>query len=84
VRHPRIAKALGDDPSLYENDLAAANQYRTSIRDRAALIVLDDIWYKSDLEPFLAESRRSRILFTMRDSAIAVFADASAGPWAST
>jgi len=71
-----VAKALGDDLSRYENDLAAEHQYRTTLRNRAALIVLDDIWNKADLDPFLAESSRSRFLFTTRDAGIARFAGA--------
>jgi WD40 repeat protein len=50
--------------------------FRTTIAERAALIVLDDIWSKADLDPFLAESPRSRYLFTTRDSSIARFSDA--------
>jgi hypothetical protein len=37
---------------------------------------MDDIWSKADLDPFLAESPRSRFLFTTRDSAIARFTGA--------
>lgn len=50
--------------------------YRTAISEKAALIVIDDIWSKSDLEPFLAESPRSRFLFTTRDASIPRFAGA--------
>ena len=32
---------------------------------------VDDIWRVEDIEPFLAESQRSRLLFTTRDSRIA-------------
>jgi WD40 repeat protein len=71
-----IAKALGDEIALHESDLAAENQYRNVVRDKAGLIVLDDIWSKADLEPFLAESTRSRFLFTTRDAGIAKFAGA--------
>ena len=65
-----VAKALGDDLSDYDNTLACENQYRTTIRNKAALIVVDDVWSKSDIEPLLAESPRSRFLFTTRDSSI--------------
>ena len=71
-----IAKALGDDLSRYENDLAAEHQYRTILHGKAGLIVLDDIWSKADLDPFLAESPRSRFLFTTRDASIARFSGA--------
>ena len=71
-----VAKALGDDLSRYENALACENQYRTTIANKAALIVVDDVWSKADLEPLLAESRRSRFLFTTRDASIVRFAGA--------
>jgi WD40 repeat protein len=71
-----IAKAVGDDSTRFENDLAAGNQYRTTLKNKAALIVLDDVWNKADLDPFLAESQRSRFLFTTRDATIARFAGA--------
>lgn len=51
-----VAKALGDDPSGYDTTLACENQYRTTIANEAALIVVDDVWSKSDTEPLLAES----------------------------
>jgi WD40 repeat protein len=65
-----VAKALGDDLSGYDNDLACENQYRTTIASKAALIVVDDVWSKADIEPLLVESPRSRFLFTTRDAAI--------------
>jgi WD40 repeat protein len=71
-----VAKALGDDLSRYDNALGCENQYRTTIAKKAALIVLDDVWSKADIEPLLAESPRSRFLFTTRDSAIGRFVGA--------
>jgi WD40 repeat protein len=65
-----VAKALGDDLSGYDNALACENQYRTTMANKAALIVVDDVWSKADIEPLLAESPRSRFLFTTRDAAI--------------
>ncbi len=72
TRMREVGKALGDDLSRYENELAAKNQYRSTIRKKAALIVVDDVWRSSDLEPLRAEdSPRSRLLFTTRDANIA-------------
>ncbi len=59
-----------------DETLAAETLYRTTIAGKAALIVIDDIWSKADLEPFLAESARSRFLFTTRDASIARFSGA--------
>jgi WD40 repeat protein len=68
-----VGKALGDDLQRYETLPAAINQYRTMLAHKAVLMVVDDIWSKSDLEPFLADSERSRLLFTTRDVSIARF-----------
>ena len=70
-RMREIGKALGDDLSCYDSDLAARDQYRNTICGKAALIVVDDVWKASDLEPLRAEdSPRSRLLFTTRDASI--------------
>jgi hypothetical protein len=71
-----VAKALGDDLSGYDTALACENQYRTTISNKAALIVVDDVWSKADIEPLLAESPRSRFLFTTRDASIGRFVGA--------
>jgi hypothetical protein len=41
------------------------------MRGKAALIVVDDVWRTGDIEPFRAESPRSRLLFTTRMADIA-------------
>jgi hypothetical protein len=61
---------------LTDTALASEHQYRTTIANKAALIVVDDVWSKSDIEPLLAESPRSRFLFTTRDAAIGNFVGA--------
>jgi hypothetical protein len=68
-----VAKALGDDLTGYDSALGCENWYRTTIAQNAALIVVDDIWSKADIEPLLAESPRSRFLFTTRDVSIGRF-----------
>jgi WD40 repeat protein len=71
TRMREVAKALGDDLTAYDNELGCVNRYRTMMRERAALIVVDDVWWPTDVEPFRAESPRSRLLFTTRDASIA-------------
>jgi WD40 repeat protein len=68
-----VAKALGDDLSRYDNGLACEHQYRTTMANKAALVVVDDVWSVADLKPLLAESPRSRFLFTTRDASIGRF-----------
>jgi hypothetical protein len=71
----------GDRPD-YDTELGCINRYKTIMRDKAALIVLDDIWNPLDVEPFRAESPRSRLLFTTRDESIAAGTGAQLVPTA--
>jgi hypothetical protein len=68
-----VAKALGDDLTGYDTALACENRYRTTIASKAALVVIDDVWSLSDIQPLLADSPRSRFLFTTRDASIGRF-----------
>ena len=64
---PGLHQLLG----AYKGEGACVNQYRNAFRDKAALIVLDDVWHAADIEPFRTESPRSRLLVTTRDTGIA-------------
>jgi hypothetical protein len=52
ARLREAGKALSDDPAAYDGERAAQNRYKSVIRDKAALIVLDDVWNTRDIEPF--------------------------------
>jgi hypothetical protein len=75
-----VARALGEDPTDWDTSLACTNHYRTAIASKAALIVIDDVWSCTDIEPLLVESSRSRFLFTTRDAAIGRFLAAHEHP----
>jgi WD40 repeat protein len=60
-----------DYMTQWDNELGCKNRYRTVMREKAALIVIDDVWNARDLEPFRVWSPRSRLLFTTRDTNIA-------------
>jgi WD40 repeat protein len=64
---PTLKQLLGH----YSGEEACVNQYREALRDRAMLIVLDDVWRAADVEPFRTESPRSRLMVTTRDTSIA-------------
>jgi WD40 repeat protein len=64
---PGLHQLLG----AYKNEQACINQYRTVFRNKAALVVLDDVWRADDIEPFRTESSRSRLLITTRNRGIA-------------
>jgi WD40 repeat protein len=66
-----VRRALGDEPDPAETEIQCINRYRRLLEEKAALVIVDDIWRTADIKPFLAESRRSRLLFTARDGAIA-------------
>lgn len=70
TRMQEVRRGLGDQPSSDETELNCINRYRTLMRDKAALVVVDDVWSARDVEPFRAESLRSRLLFTTRDASI--------------
>jgi hypothetical protein len=61
TRFREVGKGLNDDLSLYDGELGCRNQYRTAIGNKAALIVIDDVWSARDVEPFRAESPRSAL-----------------------
>jgi hypothetical protein len=71
TRMRELGKALKDDLAGYDTELGCINRYRNVMREKAALIVVDDVWRSGDVEPFRAESPRSRLLFTTRDASIA-------------
>jgi WD40 repeat protein len=66
-----VARALGDELSGYDNPLSCQNRYRTILREKAALVVVDDVWNPEHLKPLLVDAPRSRFLFTTRDAGIA-------------
>jgi WD40 repeat protein len=50
---------------------AKEEDYRDLLEQKAALIVLDDVWNLAELSPFFLARGRSRLLFTSRDIALA-------------
>lgn len=66
------AKSLGATLDVSETFQETKYRTRALMRDKAALIVLDDVWDARHVEHFYAEAPRCRILFTTRDSNIAV------------
>jgi hypothetical protein len=70
-RMREVRRALGEEPGDKETQLECVNRYRTLMAQKAALVIVDDVWRTEDIEPFVAESPRSRLLFTTRDGSIA-------------
>jgi len=57
-------------------DITSEAQYRARLRDKAALIVIDDVWDLTDVTPLLTETPNSRFLFTTRNVGVAKAASA--------
>ena len=43
TRTQEVRRALGDEPADKDPELQCINRYRTAMRDKAALIVVDDL-----------------------------------------
>lgn len=61
-----IARALTTDIASY-----SAVEYQSLLREKALLVVLDDVWAVADIEPFRVSCGRSRLLYTSRDRTLA-------------
>jgi WD40 repeat protein len=71
-----VAKALGDTLASYDTLQGCQNQLRNTLRDKSVLMVLDDVWDPNHIQPFNAEARRCRLLFTTRNQAVVSGANA--------
>jgi WD40 repeat protein len=69
MRH--LATALGAVLRNEASALACQTRYQELVREKAALIVIDDVWDLSHLQPLLLSAPQSRFLFTTRDLGIA-------------
>lgn len=65
-----IGRVFGDRPENYETIETGATRMRQVLREKAALIVLDDVWDRQHVEPFLTSENQCRTLVTSRDRAI--------------
>lgn len=63
---------LGDRSEAYEAPELAAARLRRVLEEKAALVVLDDVWEAAHVAAFRFEQRRSRLLFTTRNGTIAL------------
>ena len=51
TRLQEVRHALGDEPSANESELHCINRYRTILREKAALVILDDFCRDGQSEP---------------------------------
>ena len=72
ARMREVGRALGEDVERgWDTKVACEVRYRSVLREKAALIVVDDVWSVEHLKPLLVDAPRSRFLFTTRDAGIA-------------
>ena len=60
-----------DEWTTYKTADEFKQRFSSLIKNKAVLIVLDDVWQAADIRPFLADSGRSRLVLTTRDYSIA-------------
>jgi hypothetical protein len=65
----QLAVALGDE-GQFDNPQVGKEHLRQVLADRAALLILDDVWERTHAEVFNVVSARSRILLTTRDAGL--------------
>ena len=71
-RMREVGRALGEDVDRgWDTKQACENRYKTILREKAALVVVDDIWSLEHVQPLLVDAPRSRFLITTRDATIA-------------
>ena len=70
-RVTRVASLL-NQPAVTGDGTTATLAYRTLLEGKSVLLVLDDVWSRSDVEPFLLDpGSNSRVLYTSRDRSFA-------------
>jgi hypothetical protein len=69
----KLARALNQDfGACSDSDSEECKAtYRSLLRDKAVLVVLDDVWKLDDVAPFRLDPGRSRLLYTSRDKEFA-------------
>ena len=65
----RLATELGGD-ALFESIVQGRETLRKLLADRAALLVLDDVWRRDHAEAFNVIGPRGRVLLTTRDTGL--------------
>jgi WD40 repeat protein len=68
--------ALTDEQRTFTDQDAARVELADRLRSKSCLIVLDDVWNYTDLEPFLHSARESVLLITTRQASIVAQANA--------
>jgi tetratricopeptide (TPR) repeat protein len=68
----QVGQALRDGLGYYDTPEAGADRLRLLLKDKAVLLVLDDVWDARHVEPFLVNALRCRTLFTTRNADIAL------------
>ena len=64
-----VAKALGDE-AVFTSDVQGRERLRELLKDRAALLILDDAWQREHAEAFDVIGPRCRLLLTTRDAGL--------------
>ena len=71
-----VGVALNDLPHHYSTPEDSTNRLRTILRDKAVLIVLDNVWHARHVHPFWVDAPRCQVLFTTRNREVALSLEA--------
>jgi WD40 repeat protein len=66
----QLGTLLGDSPLYYSEINTATQRLREVFADRAALIVVDDVWHPEHMQPLLIGGQRCRLLITTRQRTV--------------
>jgi hypothetical protein len=72
-----VGTTLGDPAEHYGSVDSAEARLREILPNKACLLILDDVWDRRVIQPFLIRSAQSRILITTRDGQISTDLGAS-------
>src|SRR5262249_40946539 len=67
----RVGRFFEDDIQQYVDEVSARARLPKVLADKVSLIVLDDVWFSQQVEPFVnALGPRCRLLITTRDGGL--------------
>ncbi|HXI41955.1 MAG TPA: TIR domain-containing protein [Bryobacteraceae bacterium] len=72
IQMREIGRALDESVTGFDTAEASASRLRTLLRDKAALLVLDNVWHADHVQAFFVNAPRCRLLFTTRDARVAM------------
>ena len=70
ARQEDLFALVTGDRTVFSDEKQGLTDLQSALRDRACLVVVDNVWDLSALENFMATNAHSRLVFTTRDGSI--------------